>query len=105
MFWFFLVNFFQVLGDELPRWKRGQQVAQNGGPVPPHLDQIQLWCEGLAEVIWLNRNQTKELIHLRNMLNVQGDASLGNGFRLVPDPDLNALMLRVTELLSQLVAR
>jgi hypothetical protein len=95
----------KVLREELPRWKRCQQLAQNGGPMPNHLDQIQMWCEGLAEVIWLNRNQAKELIHLKSMFNVQNGCNLGNGLQLPSDFDLDSLMLNVTELLSQLVAR
>ena len=95
----------KVLTEELPLWKRSQQVAQNGGPMPNHLDQIQMWCEGLAEVIWLNRNQAKELIHLKSMFSVQNGCNLGNGLQLPADFDLDLLISKVTELLSQLVAR
>ena len=74
----------RVLDDELIRWKREQQLAGNGVPFHSNLDFIQVvsfkmfivwffrlmffsfffslkeWCEGLAEIIWLNRQQIKE---------------------------------------------
>jgi len=47
----------RVLGVELIGWKREQQLAGNGAPFTKNLDAIQLWCEGIAEIIWQNRKQ------------------------------------------------
>lgn len=33
----------RILGTELVRWKRGQQLALNGVPFENNLDQIQEW--------------------------------------------------------------
>ena len=51
----------RVLDDELIHWKRAQQLAGNGVPFENNLDQIQEWCEVLAEVIWANRQQMKRI--------------------------------------------
>lgn len=46
----------RVLDDELERWRRGQQLAGNGvAYLGCSLDEIQIWCEGLAELIWQTR--------------------------------------------------
>ncbi|XP_042239930.1 signal transducer and activator of transcription 5B-like isoform X2 [Homarus americanus] len=51
----------RILDEELINWKREQQMAGNGKPFNQNkLDQIQDWCEALAEIIWLNRFQIKE---------------------------------------------
>ncbi|ROT83581.1 signal transducer and activator of transcription 5B isoform X2 [Penaeus vannamei] len=51
----------RILDEELINWKRDQQMHGNGKPFNPNkLDQIQEWCEALAEIIWLNRHQIKE---------------------------------------------
>ncbi|KAK3888457.1 hypothetical protein Pcinc_007483 [Petrolisthes cinctipes] len=51
----------RILDEELINWKREQQMAGNGKPFNTNkLDQIQEWCEALAEIIWLNRHQIKE---------------------------------------------
>lgn len=43
----------RVLDVELERWRRGQQLAGNGVSYDGFsLDEIQEWCEGLAELIW-----------------------------------------------------
>ncbi|KAG8033982.1 hypothetical protein G9C98_008463 [Cotesia typhae] len=55
----------KVLDDELIRWKRDQQLAGNGAPFNSTLDSIQEWCESLAELIWLNRQQIKEAERLK----------------------------------------
>ncbi|XP_050693053.1 signal transducer and activator of transcription 5B-like isoform X3 [Eriocheir sinensis] len=51
----------RILDEELINWKREQQMAGNGKSFNSgKLDQIQEWCEALAEIIWLNRHQIKE---------------------------------------------
>ncbi|XP_043290168.1 signal transducer and activator of transcription 5B [Venturia canescens] len=84
----------RVLDDELIRWKRDQQLAGNGAPFNSNLDSIQEWCESLAELIWLNRQQIKEAEHLKQKLAFDPHG--------VPDilPNLN---LQITQLLSSLV--
>lgn len=76
------------------RWKRVQQLAGNGAPFNSNLDSIQEWCESLAELIWLNRQQIKEADRLKQK------------FALEPPgmqdilPTLNS---QITRLLSSLV--
>lgn len=76
------------------RWKRDQQLAGNGALFNSNLDSIQEWCESLAELIWLNRQQIKEAERLKQK------------FALEPPgmqdilPTLNA---QITQLLSSLV--
>ncbi|XP_074031027.1 signal transducer and transcription activator Stat92E isoform X1 [Leptinotarsa decemlineata] len=54
-----------VLDEELIKWKREQQLAGNGAIFNSNLDTIQEWCESLAELIWLNRQQIKEVERLK----------------------------------------
>ncbi|XP_058798217.1 signal transducer and activator of transcription 5B [Phymastichus coffea] len=84
----------RVLDDELIRWKRDQQLAGNGAMFTSNLDAIQEWCESLAELIWLNRQQVKEAERLKQKLALEPPG--------VQDvwPSLNS---QVTQLLSSLV--
>lgn len=42
-----------VLEKELLQWQREQQMAGNGYNMNVgHLEVIQEWCEGLADIIW-----------------------------------------------------
>jgi len=52
---------YRVLEQELNRWKREQQLSNNGASFVNNIDQIQKWCEDLAEIIWASRNQIKGL--------------------------------------------
>ncbi|XP_044268459.1 signal transducer and activator of transcription 5B isoform X2 [Tribolium madens] len=83
-----------ILDDELIRWKREQQLAGNGANFNSNLDSIQDWCESLAELIWLNRQQIKEVDRLRQKLSLDppGVADL-----------LPQVLADVTQLLSSLV--
>lgn len=46
----------RVLDGELERWRRGQQLAGNGvAYLGCSLDEIQVWCENLADLIWKTR--------------------------------------------------
>ncbi|XP_045471331.1 signal transducer and activator of transcription 5B isoform X3 [Harmonia axyridis] len=83
-----------VLDEELIRWKREQQLAGNGVTFNSNLDTIQEWCEALAELIWLNRQQIKEAERLKAKLALD---PLG-----VPDV-LPQLLADITQLLSSLV--
>jgi signal transducer and activator of transcription 5B len=51
----------RILGDELIRWKSTQNIFSNGVTFVNNLEQIQKWCEGLAEVIWENRQQMESV--------------------------------------------
>ncbi|KAJ8705017.1 hypothetical protein PYW08_012337 [Mythimna loreyi] len=63
----------QVLDEELIKWKREQQLSGNGVPMQSNLNTIQEWCEQLADLIWLTRQQvnnvarinTKTIVELR----------------------------------------
>lgn len=46
-----------VIYKRLARWQREQALAGNGAPLPVNtLDEIQVWFEKLAELIWITRN-------------------------------------------------
>ena len=83
-----------ILDEELIRWKREQQLAGNGANFNSNLDTIQAWCESLAELLWLNRQQVKEVDRLRQKLSLDppGVADL-----------LPQVLADVTQLLSSLV--
>lgn len=57
---------------------------------------FQEWCEGLAEIIWLNRQQIKEAERLRAKFPIMQ----ANNTDHVP-----ALNTQITQLLSSLVTR
>ena len=48
----------QILDEELIQWKRSQALAYNGVIQEGSLDQLQQWCERLAEIIWQCRKLT-----------------------------------------------
>ncbi|XP_070535764.1 signal transducer and activator of transcription 5B-like isoform X3 [Ptychodera flava] len=82
-----------TLEDQLVQWKRRQQLSGIGGPPEGNLDQIQQWCENLAELIWQNRQQIKKIDLLRQQLPMK-----------CPGPDLlPQLHNTITSLLSTLV--
>ncbi|CAH1775759.1 unnamed protein product [Owenia fusiformis] len=85
----------KVLEEELIKWKRHQQLAGNGAPFDCNLDQLQSWCESLADIIWSNRQQIKQVESLRAHLPIDIPPH-------VPDllPNLNTT---ITGLLSSLV--
>ncbi len=68
---------YRILDQELNRWKRDQQLSGNGAPFQNNLDQIQKWCEELAEIIWLNRQQIRSLEMVQEHLNIpSGDMTM-----------------------------
>ncbi|CAH1960095.1 unnamed protein product [Acanthoscelides obtectus] len=83
-----------VLDEELIRWKREQQLAGNGANFNSNLDTIQEWCESLAELIWLNRQQIKEVERLKQKLPLDPPGE----HHVLPQ-----LLQEVTQLLSSLV--
>lgn len=82
-----------VLEKQLIQWKREQQLAGNGyNTNAGHLDVIQEWCEGLADIIWTMRQQVKQLQALREKVSdPQGS------------PNEQDLLYNITELLTNLV--
>ena len=85
----------RVLDDELIHWKRAQQLSGNGVPFDSNLDQIQEWCEALAEMIWANRQQMKRVEILCQNLPLGSSPGLSDR--------LAALNKQITSLLSNLV--
>ena len=82
-----------VLEKELIQWKREQQLAGNGYNMNTgHLEVIQEWCEGLADIIWTMRQQVKQLSSLREKV---GDPQ--------GSPNEQDLLYNITELLTNLV--
>lgn len=86
----------RVLDEELIRWKREQQLAGNGAQFNSNLDNIQDWCESLAEIIWLNRQQIKEVERLKQKLTLEPPGVVD----VLPN-----LSIQITQLLSSLVTR
>ncbi|XP_039268530.1 signal transducer and activator of transcription 5B-like isoform X2 [Styela clava] len=83
----------QILEEELIQWKRAQALAYNGVQHENNLDQLQQWCERLAEIIWQNRQQIKKVELQRQQLPINNP-----GRDLLPE--LNST---ITSLLSTLV--
>ena len=82
-----------VLDKELIAWKREQQLSGNGKAMTLSLEVLQEWCEGLAQILWEMRTQTKQLLHDKEQL-----ADNNEHTRQLPD-----LLEEVTNLLSNLV--
>ncbi|KAL1414569.1 hypothetical protein MTO96_007355 [Rhipicephalus appendiculatus] len=87
----------RVLDNELIKWKRAQQLGGNGVTFENNLDQIQEWCEALAELIWQNWQQIKRVEHLALQVPIGGGQAphIGDRFK-----SLNG---QITNLLSSLV--
>ncbi|GFY54746.1 signal transducer and activator of transcription 5B [Trichonephila inaurata madagascariensis] len=85
----------RILDTELIKWKRAQQLAGNGEPFHNNLDQIQEWCEALADIIWQNRQQIRQVENLASQvpLNIPGNVM----------EKLPVLNNQITGLLSSLV--
>jgi signal transducer and activator of transcription 5B len=86
----------QLLGDHLIAWRRAQQLAGNGRAVSgTSIDQLQEWCEGLADIIWQNRQEVVRVEEFCNHLQLPN----------TPEIKERALMLRsqYSALLSALV--
>ena len=87
----------RVLDDELIQWKRAQQLSGNGVPFDNNLDQIQEWCEVLAEVIWANRQQMKRIADMCQQLPLASNQATAH------TDQLSNLNKQITNLLSNLV--
>ncbi|XP_056093748.1 signal transducer and activator of transcription 1-like, partial [Rhinichthys klamathensis goyatoka] len=51
-----------LISDELPEWKKRQQMACMGGPPNPCLDQLQSWFTVVAECLQQIRQKVQELV-------------------------------------------
>ncbi|XP_048520808.1 signal transducer and activator of transcription 5B isoform X3 [Dendroctonus ponderosae] len=83
-----------VIDEELTKWKREQQLAGNGFVFKNNVDEIQDWCESLADTLWANRMNIKEFERIRSKLALDSPSFAD------PVPGLDA---EITELLSSLV--
>merc|ERR1712018_383798 len=84
-----------VLERELIQWKREQQLAGNGfNNNVAHLEVIQEWCEGLAQIVWNLKQQVKQLGNLREKINSNAGQS---------SDKLKHLIEMITESLTNLV--
>lgn len=83
-----------VLNQHLMQWRRQQQLSGNGVPFYNNLDQLQQWCELLAEHIWINRQQLQLITQLRTSLPIPMDSN----------QDMHPLLTqKITDLLSTLI--
>lgn len=87
----------RVLDNELIKWKRAQQLGGNGVTFENNLDQIQEWCEALAELIWQNWQQIKRMEHLALQV------PIGGGQAPQISERFKTLNAHITSLLSSLV--
>merc|ERR1712018_1091803 len=84
-----------VLEKELIQWKREQQLAGNGfNNNVAHLEVIQEWCEGLAQIVWNLKQQVKQLGNLFEKINSNAGQS---------SDKLKHLIEMITESLTNLV--
>jgi len=86
----------RVLDLELIGWKHRQKSAGNGYKMPENkLDRLQVWCSGLAEIIWQMRQQVNTLKSLNSRF------SDGNSQQQAQQIEM--FLGNITELLSNLV--
>jgi len=90
-----------VLDQEVIGWKQSLHLAGNGFKIDAtKIDRLQVWCEGLAKLIWDMRKQLKTLEGLRNKItgdNAQQQTGAGS------TQQIQILLNNITELLSNLV--
>ncbi|OQR79811.1 signal transducer and activator of transcription 5A-like [Tropilaelaps mercedesae] len=63
-----LLHLHQIVDKQLAKWQRAQQLAGNGQTFDNNLDQIQDWCELLAERIWNSLQLVNRLHSLINQM-------------------------------------
>ncbi|CAB4065819.1 STAT5B [Lepeophtheirus salmonis] len=61
---------YRIIDQELNKWKRDQQLSGNGAHFGNNLDTIQKWCEDFAEILWMNRQQIRQLEMIQEGLNL-----------------------------------
>ncbi|XP_022689479.1 signal transducer and activator of transcription 5B-like isoform X2 [Varroa jacobsoni] len=85
----------RIVDTQLANWNRAQQLAGNGQAFEDNLDQIQEWCEELAELIWRHLQLVRRLDFLINKMPTTSGATLKENF--------SQLENRIKVLLSVLV--
>ncbi|KAL2081118.1 hypothetical protein ACEWY4_022971 [Coilia grayii] len=71
---------FSLITEELPEWKRRQQVACIGGPINACLDQLQSWFTSVAESLKQVQQQLRKLQELVQKFTYDNDpVALGIG--------------------------
>lgn len=88
-----------VIERELRGWQRAQQLSGNSIPYENNLDQIQGWCEMLAESIWNLKNQLGFLRQCIETMPLQH----GQNQSPVSLAAIDDLLAKVTRLLSILI--
>lgn len=92
-----------VLDQELIGWKQRQKLAGNGYKLDnTKLDRLQVWCEGLAGLIWNMRHQVRTLEGLRSKI-AGGDQQQQSSQMPNSAQQIQVLLSSITELLSNLV--
>ncbi|MFT7807976.1 Signal transducer and activator of transcription 4-like [Arapaima gigas] len=64
---------YELIKEELPEWKRRQQIACIGGPPNACLDQLQTWFTAVAESLQQVRQQLKKLQELEQKYTYEND--------------------------------
>ncbi|KAI1899446.1 hypothetical protein AGOR_G00061880 [Albula goreensis] len=64
---------YTLIAEELPEWKRRQQIACIGGPPNTCLDQLQTWFTTVAECLQQVRQQLKKLQELEQKYTYEND--------------------------------
>ena len=68
-----------MLNQELTKWKLAQRLSgQEEIPNKNELDQLQQWCEQLAELLWRNRIQIVQVNILLNYRTPWAPSDLSN---------------------------
>ncbi|KAJ8253092.1 hypothetical protein GJAV_G00209020 [Gymnothorax javanicus] len=62
-----------LLTNELPEWRRRQQIACIGGPPNSCLDQLQTWFTTVAECLQQIRQQLRKLLELEQQYTYEND--------------------------------
>lgn len=69
-----------IVDTQLANWHRAQQLSGNGQPFENNLEQIQEWCEELAELIWRHLQLVRRLDFLINKMPTTSGATLKENF-------------------------
>uniref|UniRef100_A0A3Q2Z6H2 Signal transducer and activator of transcription n=1 Tax=Hippocampus comes TaxID=109280 RepID=A0A3Q2Z6H2_HIPCM len=83
-----------LISEELPEWKRRQQIACIGGPPNACLDQLQNWFTTVAETLQQFRQHLKKLQELEQKFTYESDPiTLKKDFLEVRALELSALVV------------
>ncbi|XP_028967482.1 signal transducer and activator of transcription 5A [Galendromus occidentalis] len=85
-----------IIDKHLADWQRAQQLAGNGQPFGNNLNEIQEWCEMLADIAWQHLQLVRRLEMLLTKMPTTGGASLKEKF--------SSLESQIKSILSALVS-